>query len=240
MFEVARPKLLARALLMLAAAFALVLVPVATKAPAARADWGDLRAMWSSWRGDAYSLDAIDRHLGSATQLACAPPEDLVSYRGTVVRYDRSVRVHRAFRERLERFDRVVDELARETYGRAPRRVRTAGAYSCRAVRGNNGRLSEHALGNAIDIASFEFRALPRRVARSSELPRELKRRFSVGVLRHWSATDPIGAIHAQFLHRLVERLGEENVFRGIIGPADPRHRGHLHFDAGPFPYRYY
>lgn len=182
--------------------------------------------------GASYALDGIMRR-GQDTSIC--EPEQMVRYRGTALRYSGPVRVHPAFVERLPEFERVVTEVATEIYGRAPTRVLQAGGYNCRSVRGNRGRLSEHALGNALDVRGFEFRAVPRRAAVPDALPRRLRRGFTVTLDRHWTATDEAGATHGRFLRTLVERLAREDVFRVIYGPAHPGHRSHFHFDMSPF-----
>ncbi|AKF10610.1 hypothetical protein DB32_007759 [Sandaracinus amylolyticus] len=183
-------------------------------------------------RGPSYALDDIARR-GQDTSIC--QPEIMVPYRGTALRYSGTVRVHPAFLERLPELERVAIEVATEIYGRAPHRLIHAGAYNCRSVRGNRGRLSEHALGNALDVRGFEFRALPRRTRAPEGLPRALRRGFTVSLERHWEAESETGAVHQRFLRTLIERLAREDVFRVIYGPAHPGHRNHFHFDMSPF-----
>jgi hypothetical protein len=163
----------------------------------------------------------------------------LVTYRGDVVRLARPARIHPAFEERLERFERLVADTAIAIYGRAPRRIDHAGTFACRSVRGRDGRLSEHALGNAIDVSGFRFGPASRaeRASMPAELPSRLRRGFSVSVSRHWEAEGAIGDVHERFLQSLADALREQPIFRGMIGPRHPRHRNHLHLDAGPYRY---
>jgi len=46
--------------------------------------------------------------------------------------------------------------------------------------------------------------------------------------------------IDRRFFRTLLLRLRQDDAFRAIIGPPDPGHRGHLHFDMGPWPYDRY
>ena len=69
----------------------------------------------------------------------------------------------------------------------------------------------------------------------TTSLPKKLRRGFQVRVQKHWAADDPVGALHARFLHRLTERLVEERVFRVILGPSYPGHHNHFHLDMGPY-----
>jgi hypothetical protein len=85
-------------------------------------------------------------------------------------------------------------------------------------------RLSEHALGNAIDISGFRFEALDGAPA------------FEVRVDLHWRASGD-EARHSRFLHALTETLLERGVFRTLLGPAHPDHADHFHFDMAPHPY---
>jgi pimeloyl-ACP methyl ester carboxylesterase len=44
--------------------------------------------------------------------------------------------------------------------------------------------------------------------------------------------------VHARFLRKLTDSLLErKDVFRGMIGPADPGHADHFHFDVAPWRY---
>lgn len=56
----------------------------------------------------------------------------------------------------LARFDvQVIQPLAVKWLGARVRSIGHYGSYACRSMRGNGGRLSLHATGQAIDIASF-------------------------------------------------------------------------------------
>lgn len=189
---------------------------------------------------EAYALDSIPRYLQEGERIDC-PDDELVHYRGDVVRYHGAVRVHGAFVERLRRFEQVLHDTAVETYGRAPRRIRHAGTYNCRLVRGRRRRISEHALGNAIDVKGFDFGPLARAKwdEAPEDLPRSLKRGFRVSIAPHWKGEGRNGDVHQRFLHTLGERLDRERIFRGMIGPSHPRHRNHLHLDAGPYRFNW-
>lgn len=182
-----------------------------------------------------YPLDDVSRWT-AAGELPCADEaSDLVTYRGDHVRYGRPVRVHPAFRDRLTVFEGIVDEVAREHFGRAPRRIVHFGAYACRTVRGRPGLLSEHALGNALDVAGFDFGPLPKRAAAFATTPKALRRRFQIRVDKHWSGTGPHAA-YRSFLRALAARLVERpDVFRVVLGPGWPGHHNHFHLDNAPY-----
>lgn len=187
-----------------------------------------------------YALDETPRYLSDGESMDCASIP-LETYRGETVRYRGVVRVHPAFVDRLSRFEQVVQETAVQIYGRAPRRIQHAGTFNCRTVRGRQRRISEHSLGNAIDVKGFEFGPLTRaqRADAPEDLPRSLRRGFTVTVGRHWATERERDQRHRDFLRRLTERLESERVFRAMIGPSHPRHRNHFHFDVGPYRYNW-
>lgn len=164
----------------------------------------------------------------------------MVAYRGTKLRYAGSVLVDPAFAERLKHFEEVAAQAAREVYGREPRLVRHYGAFSCRATRNRKHVVSEHALGNALDLVGFDFGAAPKAQPPPDDLPK-LRAPFQVRVARHWqpkNAADPVTAIHARFLALLTERLKERaDIFRSMYGPGHGGHDDHLHLDAAPWRY---
>lgn len=141
-----------------------------------------------------YPLDGASRRAPAKGKLPCRKIE-LVAYAGDVVRYEEGLRVHPAFVERLRRFERVVRDVAVEHYGRAPARISHLGAFGCRRIGGYPTRLSEHALGNGIDVSGFVFGALPRGEGEESKIPKALRGSFRVSVLplegETWSSSEP-------------------------------------------------
>jgi hypothetical protein len=195
-----------------------------------------MAAGWNDIAGDSYALDSISREVSSGAEVQCA---DLayVSYAGKQVPYGRPVRVAAAFVPRLEQLDAVVAEVAIAHYGRMPAKLRHFGALACRRVRGS-GRLSEHALGNAIDLSGFGFARLKKTEIAPPTLPVELHKAFEVSVEKHWDGgASPAEALHQKFLRALVERVQDDDVFRGVIGPGREGHANHLHFDHSPWGY---
>ncbi len=207
--------------------------------PARQEGWREgLWATWNSLRGDEYALDAHGRFLEPGERPEC-DSEELVRHGGQALRYGSAVYVHPAFRERLLRFEQVVTEVAEEVYGRAPTRLRHAGAFSCRSTRKRSTRLSEHALGNAIDVMGFDFGAAPRKSPPLASLPKALRRPFQVRVAKHWhQGSSAEAALHSHFLRMLAARLEDrEDVFRVMIGPSQRDHHDHFHFDMSPWRY---
>jgi hypothetical protein len=214
---------------------------------------GELLARWNAAHGDAYPLDGVERFIelspttaGKKRPRIQCDDENLVLYPGTTVRYAGPLRVHPAFRDRLERFEALVTDVSKEVYGRAPRRIRHYGSYSCRTSRARSYRISEHALGNALDVVGFDFGPLTKKDGPFA-LPKGLKGPFEVRVARHWNAPSngargtaatETAALHAHFLHLLTRRIEERrDVFRILIGPGHGSHKDHFHFDMSPWNY---
>jgi hypothetical protein len=193
-------------------------------------------SFFDGWQeGESYALDDTPRHLAEDEELSCAP-EQMVKHKSRALKY--AVTAHPDFVVRLERFEAFVMELATAHYGRAPRKLVHRGVFACRSLRTRKERISEHALGNALDLQGFDFGPLPKKAQAPAELPRALRRGFSVRVLKHWSPRHERDAYHAAFLHTLAEELrARPDIFRGIVGPPRPRHADHLHLDAAPWRY---
>jgi extensin-like protein len=181
---------------------------------------------------DHYPLDGQDRTVAPRGPIRC-PAVATEIYRGSLVRYTRPARVHPAFAERLRAFEQVVVEVAREHFGRPPSTLRHAGTFSCRRVGGYPTLLSEHGLGNGIDVVGFSFPRLPARLPVPRGLPPALRRRFEV-TLADWR--DMPDTPRARFLDALARRLvARPDIFRVLLGPAYPGHKGHFHFDVAPY-----
>ena len=118
-----------------------------------------------------------------------------------------------AMAARLDEFERkVVQPVAREELGQRVIRINHLGSFSCRGMNGGRGRLSQHALGRALDIAGF-------RLADGS----------MVNVEHDWSAPGP----KRLFLRHLARRACE--YFSVVLTPeSDAAHHNHLHLDIGP------
>lgn len=182
-----------------------------------------------------YPLDAIGRVLSPREPLPCAGRE-LVLHRGESLRYSRPARVHPAFVQRLRGLEAVAQELAVEIYGRPARTLVHLGTHNCRRMRRYPDWVSEHALGNAIDLAGFDFGPAPRSQPLPPGVPRALSRAFQVRLQTHWNARHGPAALHARFLHELARRLiGRTDLFSVVLGPAFPGHHNHLHLDRAPY-----
>lgn len=173
-----------------------------------------------------YPLDDRSRAAGLGA-IAC-PSVELTDHAGDGIAFDPPARVSPQFRERLRELERVLREVSVPFYGRPPSAVLVASSYDCRSISGRGERLSEHALGNAIDITGFRFDALE-----SGSAPG-----FEVRVDRHWKAHgDATRELHARFLEAFTQALLARDVFRTLLGPAHRDHADHFHFDMAPHYY---
>ena len=117
-----------------------------------------------------------------------------------------------ALASRLDDFEReVVQPLAAAELGRRVVRINHLGSFSCRAMRGGS-RLSEHALGRAIDVAGFR-----------------LSDGTTVSVQHDWSESGP----KRLFLRHLARRAC--SYFSVVLTPdSNAEHYDHIHLDIGP------
>ena len=109
---------------------------------------------------------------------------------------------------------RVVQPTAWRYFRQPVNRLLSAGSYVCRVERGGRkGRLSQHALGKAIDVTAFELADGTR-----------------ISVLADWRGTGP----KSLFLHEVTR--GACDSFNVVLSPnRDAYHRDHLHLDIGPY-----
>lgn len=183
-----------------------------------------------------YPLDSLSRAVITGEQLPCETGDlPLVSYRGAQLRYQKPLRIHPAFRPHLVAFEALVAELAEQHFGRVPSKIQHFGAYACRPMRNHAHWVSEHAFGNAIDVAGFEFAPLSRKSPRFASLPKPLRRSFQVRIEKHWRA-EGAGAAQAAFLNDLAERIiARPDLFRAVVGPGFRNHDNHFHLAHPPY-----
>lgn len=225
----------ARRVLLLFACFLLVLASSDRTRAEPAASIITRYSFFDGWPREAYALDQTERFLPEGQRPRCDSSQ-LVRYHSAGLRY--TVRVNLAFAQRLLAFDRLLEQRGRDAYGRAPRRLVQRGAYNCRSARGRRGRISEHAFGNALDFQGLDFPALRRGEVAPPGMPRHMRRGFSLRIADHWSPRHSRDLYHAHFLHALAEEIRDHTeIFRGIVGPPQRRHRNHLHIDAAPWHY---
>ncbi len=153
-------------------------------------------------------------------RVTCAVDDGIVLLRGpTGVRYSKSPLLASEFAVRLARFEAIVQEEAARALGARVVRIEHFGTYVCRAVAGYPGVASQHAFGNAIDVAAFVLRDGRR-----------------VTVLRDFVRAGGTPATPSQlFLQGLTRRVRAEALFGAVLTPDyDSRHANHLHLDGRP------
>ena len=186
-------------------------VGLATRGKFARAAADPLRCRAVMAQGGVTFLEEPDRDYGDCstrntvrirdgTAVALAPPAPVVTC---------PVALAYAFWSR-----HVVQPAARAELGEPVARVEHYGAYACRNVYGRaEGRRSEHAFANALDVAAFRT-ASGRRVS----------------IVGDFRDDGPRG----RFLRRV--RDGGCPWFRAVLSPDyNAAHRDHLHLDFGRY-----
>ncbi len=147
--------------------------------------------------------------------MACHVPQAVHYKRGpTKVKYTSYTLLTCKMAIGLARFEVIAQEEAKKVFGIGLSKIEHWGTYNCRRIRGT-GTASQHAYGNAIDIAAFK-----------------LKRAGWINVERHWNAKLPHKQKRRRFLHNLAKRLKEEQIFSVVLTPASNRgHKDHFHLD---------
>ena len=181
-----------------------------------------------------YPLDHVERTVPRSGPVKC-PKLEYETYKGTAIPYHRSTKIYAGFKTHLQAFEEIARDVAIEFYGRAPKRLVHMGTFNCRRIRSYPEFLSEHALGNAIDVAGFDFGPLPKGAKLPEGAPKWTKGRFKVRMDDHWNAKRRY-EIHGRFLRRLAQKLiRRPEIFRSLLGPAWPGHHNHFHFDMSPW-----
>ncbi len=183
-----------------------------------------------------YVLDGVPRWIPGKGPLHC-PKVPLTLYRGQSLKYAGAVMVHPEFAKHLALFEEVARDTAIEVYGRAPKAIRHLGTLNCRRIRTWPELLSEHGLGNGIDVAGFDLPALGKGDPHYASTPVALRGPLQIRLAQHWQGgASETAKAHAHFLHLLAQRLTDrKDIFRVLLGPAYPGHKDHFHFDCAPW-----
>jgi hypothetical protein len=189
----------------------------ATEASRARLQWQNAAqggpACRASLRRDGVAFSPLpDRAAPGADR--CGIPHGVTIARGpTGAVYQPPLTITCSLARLLPELERVLQDEARAQLATRVVRVQTFGSYSCREMRGWRSTMSEHAFGNAIDIAAFATAD-----GRTITVERDFRR------------AGPAGG----FLHRLQDRLRAETLLSYVLGPDhDAAHHNHFHVDRG-------
>lgn len=158
------------------------------------------------------------------------PDIKVVEYEGKVIDYNRPIEVNKHFRKRLTRFEKIVRDVAKDVYGKAPDKIVHAGGHHCKSVGGRGEKLSEHAFGHAIDVSGFVFED----GAGVKGVGKEQADGFEVRLEEHWNGKSGFDKKHRTFLRRLVNELKVRGPFSTMLGPEYPGHDKFFHLDFGP------
>jgi hypothetical protein len=189
----------------------------ATQASRARLQWQNAAlggaTCRASLRRDGVAFSALPDRAAPAAD-GCGIPHGVTIARGpTGVAYQPPLAITCSLAQLLPDFERVLQDEARAQLATRVVRVQTFGTYSCRVMRGWRATMSEHAFGNAIDVAAFETAD-----GRTITVERDFRRAGAAGT----------------FLHRLHDRLRAESLLSYVLGPDhDAAHHNHFHIDHG-------
>lgn len=148
----------------------------------------------------------------------CGLVEGVTVSRGpTGIQYRPPIRVSCAFARTLPAVERLLQAAAAEVVGEPLEVARTMGSYGCRTIQSTRspGRLSEHAVGNAVDVGEWWTRGT------------------RANVLRDFRREGPEG----ELLRTIAARLGASAVLARLLDPDyDAAHRNHFHLEGHPLP----
>jgi hypothetical protein len=148
----------------------------------------------------------------------CGMREPVVVSRGpTGVEYRPAIRVSCAFALVLPAVEGVLQETAARILPEPIRVVRTLGSYGCRTIHSirSPGRLSQHALGNAIDIGELQGATV------------------RASVLQDFRAE----TMEGRFLRSLAANLRLVSGLERVLDPDyNSDHRNHFHLEGHPLP----
>ncbi len=152
-------------------------------------------------------------------QKGCGIPHGVIVTKGpTGITYAGPLMIDCSLALTLPAVEKVIQEEALKHLGEPITRVTTLGTYSCRSVRGWKDRISQHALGNAMDMAAFT----PKK-----GLPASVMRDYQIGV-------DQPTTARGRFLRAIYGRFWSEAGVTRVLGPEwDAAHRDHFHLDSG-------
>jgi hypothetical protein len=194
-----------------------------SKADHAKRQWENLSSVdGAQCREELKKTGAVFRALRDREkpdQNGCGIPHGVILTKGpTGITYAGPLMIDCSLALALPAIEKVIQEEAVKHLGEPITRITTLGSYSCRSVRGWRERISQHALGNALDMAAFSTKAGSKA---------SVMRDYEIGVE---APSTPRG----RFLRAIYRRLWSEGGVTRVLGPEwDAAHRDHFHLDRG-------
>ena len=194
-----------------------------SKADHAKRQWENLSSVdGAQCREDLKKTGAVFRSVpdrNKPDQNGCGIPHGVIVTKGpTGITYAGPLLIDCSLALALPAVEKVIQEEAVKHLGEPITRVTTLGSYSCRNIRGWRERISQHAIGNAMDMAAFSTK----RGQKASVM-----RDYEMGV------EAPLTA-RGRFLRAIYSRLWSEGGVTRVLGPEwDAAHRDHFHLDRG-------
>jgi hypothetical protein len=152
----------------------------------------------------------FDNHPAESDPAGCSIPYPIIlKSLGTNIGLKPQAEMNCATAEATARFARdIISPAAQNVFDQPLKSISHASAYVCRPRAGTQ-KLSEHAFGNALDISSFML---------------------SDGTTVAVELNPP--EKNGQFVNTV--RRAACGPFKTVLGPGDPDHSEHLHFDLAP------
>ena len=216
--------------------------PVAEEQPSNRQAWNRLATLdGKACREDLAARGVRFRSLPDElepNEQGCGIPHGVLVTAGpTGIRYTPALRVDCSFALELPAIESAIQKGANENLGTSITKVTTFGTYSCRKAKGSvRGNLSEHAVGNAMDIGGFTPKiGKPISILRDyhpfEEAPDDPGKSHPSGC----SEAAPAGDDRSRFLRAIFRALRGEGGLTTVIGPETrDDHRDHIHVDRAP------
>lgn len=149
----------------------------------------------------------------------CGIPHGVILTKGpTGITYSGPLMIDCSLALTLPAVEKVIQEEAVKHLGSPIVKITTLGSYSCRNVRGWKERISQHALGNAMDLAAFSPK-----VGTAASVQRD-----------YVTYGEEPKTVRGHFLRAVYRRLWSEAGVTRVLGPDwDASHRDHFHVDRG-------
>jgi len=167
-----------------------------------------------------------ERKINRRESIYCHVPQaSLWTYGPTGIRYFGFTLFSCPMALAMARFEVIAQEEARRIFesphANPIRSITHMGTYNCRSLRRKPERQSQHSFGNAIDFRAFNIHGYG-----------------VVEVETHWTPRTRRQVKGSEFLHALVARLKEEQVFTNLLDPTwDAFHHNHIHADVAPLSF---